>query len=84
MVLNAPNYTFYLIEINEFHRPQVFVVIDPTLIGGWLQVFDLVDERIDERTGLNLMYRRVRDINNDEAEDLPKEILQLELWCSTW
>ena len=66
MVLNVPNYTIYLIEINKFHRPQIFIVIDPTLISGQLQIFDLVDEHIDERISLNLMYRRVRDINNDE------------------
>ena len=84
MVLNAPNYTFYLVEINKFHRPQVFIVVDSTLISGRLRNFDLIDERIDERIGLDVMYRGVRDVDNDEAEDLPEEILQLELWCSTW
>ena len=83
-VLNAPNYTSYLVEINKFCRPQVFIVVDSTLISGWLRNFDLIDEHIDERIGLNVMYRGVRDVNNDEAEDLPEEILQLELWCSTW
>ena len=83
-VLNAPNYAFYMIEINKFCRPQDFIVVDPTLISGWLRNFDLIDEHIDERIGLDVMYKGVRDIDNDEAEDLPKEILQLELWCSTW
>jgi hypothetical protein len=84
MVLNAPNYAFYLIEINKFCRPQVFIVVDPALISGCLRNFDLIDQCVDERISLDLMYRGVRDIDNDEAEDLPKEILQLELWCSTW
>jgi hypothetical protein len=84
MVLNAPNYTIYLIEINKFRRPQVFVVVDPALISGRLRNFDLIDECIDERIALNVMYRGVRDIDDDEAEDLPEEILQLKLWCSTW
>ena len=84
MVLNAPNYTIYLIKINRFCRSQVFVVVDPALISGWLQNIDLMDECIDERISLDLMYRGVRDIDNDEAEDLPKEISQLKLWCSTW
>jgi hypothetical protein len=80
----VPNYTFYLIEINKFCRPQVFIVVDPTLISGWLRNFDLIDECIDERIGLNVMYRGVRDIDNDKVEDLPEEILQIKLWCSTW
>jgi hypothetical protein len=80
----VPNYTFYLVEINKFCRPQVFIVVDSTLISGRLRNFDLIDERIDERIGLDVMYRGVRDVDNDEAEDLPEEILQLELWCSTW
>jgi hypothetical protein len=80
----VPNYTFYLIEINKFHRPQVFIVVDPTLISGQLRNFDLIDEHIDERTSLNVMYRGVRDIDNDKAEDLPEDILQIKLWCSTW
>jgi hypothetical protein len=42
-----------------------------------------MDERIDERIGLNLMFRGVRDIDNNKAEDLPKEILEFKLWCST-
>jgi hypothetical protein len=84
MVLNAPNYTLYLIEINKFRRPQFFVVVDPTLISSRLRNFDLIDECVDERIGLDVMYRGVRDINNDKAEDLPEEILPLKLWCSTW
>jgi len=84
MVLNVPNYAFYLIEINKFHRPQVFIVVDPILISGWLRNFDLIDECVNERIGLNVMYRGVRDINNDKTEDLPKEILQIKLWCSMW
>ena len=79
-----PNYAFYLIEINKFRRPQVFVVVDPTFISGRLRNFDLIDECIDERISLDVMYSGVRDIDNDEAEDLPKEISQLKLWCSTW
>jgi hypothetical protein len=79
MVLDAPNYTFYLIEINKFRRPQFFIVVDPTLISSWLRNFDLIDEYIDERISLNVMYRGVRDINNDKAEDLPEEILQLKV-----
>jgi hypothetical protein len=27
------------------------------------------------------MFRRVGDIDNEEAEDLPEGILQLKLWC---
>jgi len=84
MVLNVPNYTFYPIEINKFHRPQVFIVVDPTMISGQLRKFDLIDECINERIGLDVMYREVRDINNDKVEDLPKEILQIKLWCSMW
>ena len=84
MVFKVPNYTFYLIEINKFCRPQVFIVVDPTLISGQLQNFNLIDEYIDERISLNVVYRGVRDIDNDKAEDFPKEILQLKLWCSTW
>jgi hypothetical protein len=84
MVLDVPNDTFYLVKVNKFRRSQVFVVVDPILISGWLWNFDLIDECMDERIGLNLMYRGVRDIDNDEAEDLPKEILQLKLWWSTW
>jgi hypothetical protein len=59
MVLDAPNYTFYLIEINKFRRPQFFIVVDPTLISSWLRNFDLIDEYIDERISLNVMYRGV-------------------------
>jgi hypothetical protein len=84
MVLNAPNYTFHLIEINKFCRPQFFVVVDPTLISSQLRNFDLINECVDERISLDVMYRGVRDINNDKVEDLPEEILQLKLWCSTW
>jgi hypothetical protein len=54
------------------------------LISGRLGNFDLIDEHIDKRIGLDVMYRGVRDIDNDEAEDLPEEISQLKLWCSTW
>jgi len=53
-------------------------------MSGQLRNFDLIDERVDESIGLDVMYRGVRDIDNDEAEDLPKEISQLKLWCSTW
>jgi hypothetical protein len=81
IVHNAPNYTFYLIEVNQCHGPHVFVIVDPAMICGWLRNFDLLDCCIHEGISLNPMFRRVGDIDNEEAEDLPKEILQLKLWC---
>jgi hypothetical protein len=83
MVHNTPNYTFYLIEINQCYRPQVLVIVDPATIRGWVRNFDLPDGCIHEGSSLNPMFRRVGDIDNEEAEDLPKEILQLKLWCPT-
>ena len=54
------------------------------MISGQLQNFDLIDECVDKRISLNVMYRGVRNINNDKVEDLPEEILQIKLWCSMW
>ena len=40
-----------------------------------LQSFGLLDDHINERISLNPMFRGVRDIDDKEVEDLPKEIM---------
>jgi hypothetical protein len=42
----------------------------------------MLDHCIHEGISLNPMFRRVGDIEDEEVEDLPKEISQLKLWCS--
>ena len=45
------------------------------MISGMLQNFGLLDDHINERISLNPIFRGVRDIDNEEVEDFPKEIV---------